>query len=363
MVCRAPCAVHGTSTSSTTTTTSRAVEVSKDDSHALKRSSGAAHIDAELQLLLRLLPPTVRAVLENHPDVETLVEVVMDLGRPPSARFPGGDVLLSDRAMTAEDLEQAVKQVGRFDGDNRSGIDSTLHRISCIRNRAGRVVGLTCRVGRAVPGAAELVRDLVLAGRSILLLGRPGVGKTTALREVCRIAADESRRRVVVVDTSNEIGGDGDVPHPSIGSARRMQVPRPEAQHDVMVEAVENHMPQVIVIDEISTLAECTAARTIAQRGVQLVGTAHGGRLENVIKNPSLADLVGGIQSVTLGDEEARRRGVQKSILERAAPPTFDVAVELEERGRWRVHLDVGGAVDAILAGGWSACVGGRGRT
>ncbi|GLC35861.1 hypothetical protein PLESTM_000376400 [Pleodorina starrii] len=353
----APCSAHGVSIGIATVTTA-AADAAEDDVPSIAQqpisdvSPSPVPLDPELKQLLQLLPPAVRSVLERRPDVEQLVEVVMDLGRPPSARFPHGDVDLSARPMTAEDLAQAVAQVGRFDGDNRAGINSTLHRISAIRNRAGRVVGLTCRVGRAVPGAAELVRDLVLAGHSVLLLGRPGVGKTTALREVCRIAADESRQRVVIVDTSNEIGGDGDVPHPSIGGARRMQVPRPEAQHAVMVEAVENHMPQVVVIDEISTLAECSAARTIAQRGVQLVATAHGGRLENVIKNPTLADLVGGIQSVTLGDEEARRRGVQKSVLERAAPPTFDVAVEMEERGRWRVHLDVGSAVDTILAGG-----------
>ncbi|GIL64841.1 hypothetical protein Vafri_18713, partial [Volvox africanus] len=324
-----------------------------DDQRSLRRSLSAPdEIDSELQLLIQLLPSAVRSVLEKRPDVGQLVEVVMDLGRPPTARFPHGDVILSSETIIAEDLSQVISQVGQFDGDNRAGINSTLHRISCIRNRAGRIVGLTCRVGRAVPGAAELVRDLVMSARSVLLLGRPGVGKTTALREICRIAADECRQRVVVVDTSNEIGGDGDVPHPSIGGARRMQVPRPEAQHAVMVEAVENHMPQMVVIDEVSTLAECTAARTIAQRGVQLVASAHGNILENVIRNPTLADLVGGIQSVTLGDEEARRRGVQKSILERAAPPTFDVVVEMEERGKWRVHLDVGAAVDTILAGG-----------
>ncbi|GIL98814.1 hypothetical protein Vretimale_4013, partial [Volvox reticuliferus] len=311
-----------------------------------------AEIDSELQLLFQLLPPDVRSVLKQRPDVGQLVEVVMDLGRVPTARFPHGDVVLSSETTTAEDLAQVISQVCQFDGDNRAGINSTLHRISCIRNRAGRIVGLTCRVGRAVPGAAELVRDLVMAARSVLLLGRPGVGKTTALREICRIAADECQQRVIVVDTSNEIGGDGDVPHPSIGGARRMQVPRPEAQHAVMVEAVENHMPQMVVIDEVSTVAECTAARTIAQRGVQLVASAHGNLLSNLIQNPTLSDLVGGIQSVTLGDEEARKRGVQKSILERAAPPTFDVVVEMEERGKWRVHLDVGAAVDTILAGG-----------
>ncbi|GLC40671.1 hypothetical protein PLESTM_001099900 [Pleodorina starrii] len=306
----------------------------------------------ELMKLVQLLPSSVRSALEDHPDMLELLEVVMDLGRPPLARFPSGDVKLSQQPITAEDLDFAVRQVGEFGGDNRAGIDRTLHRISCMRNRTGRIIGLTCRVGRAVKGSAQMVRDLVLSGASILLLGRPGVGKTTAIREVSRMLADECTKRVVIVDTSNEIGGDGDIPHAGIGRARRMQVAAPEAQHRVMIEAVENHMPQVIVIDEIGTAEECAAARTIAQRGVQLVATAHGNQMENVIKNPQLADLVGGIQSVTLGDEEAKRRGVQKSILERAAPPTFDVCIEMLERTKWRVHLDVGQAVDVVLAGG-----------
>ncbi|KAG2434063.1 hypothetical protein HXX76_007791 [Chlamydomonas incerta] len=308
----------------------------------------------ELMKLVQLLPASVRSALEDHPQMLELLEVVMDLGRPPLARFPGGDVKLSAAPITAEDLEFAVRQVGEFGGDNRAGIDRTLHRISCMRNRTGRIIGLTCRVGRAIKGSAQMVRDLVLSGASILLLGRPGVGKTTAIREVSRMLADECTKRVVIVDTSNEIGGDGDIPHSGIGRARRMQVAHPEAQHRVMIEAVENHMPQVIVIDEIGTAEECGAARTIAQRGVQLVATAHGNELENVIKNPQLADLVGGIQSVTLGDEEAKRRGVQKSILERAAPPTFDVCIEMLERTKWRVHMDVGQAVDMVLAGGES---------
>ncbi|KAF8054898.1 ycf45 [Scenedesmus sp. PABB004] len=301
--------------------------------------------------LVRLLPPSVRGALEGHARLYELLEVVMDLGRPPLARFPGADEPLSDAPVAQADLDYAVEQVGEFGGDNRAGIDATLHRISCLRNRSGRIVGLTCRVGRAIHGSAALVADLVGSGASVLFMGRPGVGKTTAIRELSRLLAEELERRVVVVDTSNEIGGDGDVPHAGIGRARRMQVPDPEVQHRTMIEAVENHMPQVVVIDEIGTEAEAAAARTIAQRGVQLVATAHGNELANLIKNPALCDLVGGIQSVTLGDDEAKRRGVQKSILERAAPPTFDVAVEMLERSRWVVYADVGGAVDALLAG------------
>ncbi len=209
----------------------------------------------------------------------------------------------------------------------------------------------TGSVGRAVKGTIGMSRDLVETGQSILMLGRPGVGKTTALREIARVLADELNKRVVIIDTSNEIAGDGDIPHSAIGRARRMQVARPELQHQVMIEAVENHMPEVIVIDEIGTELEAMAARTIAERGVQLVGTAHGNAIENLIKNPTLSDLVGGIQSVTLGDEEARRRRTQKTVLERKAPPTFQIAVEMLERQRWVVHESVADTVDTLLRG------------
>lgn len=309
----------------------------------------------EVHRLVQLLPFGVRSVLESHPNLLLLVEVVMDLGRPPLARFEENgcvtDFRLSDSPLTAEDIIAVCLAVGDFGGDNRAGIDGTLHRISAIRNRSGRVIGLTCRVGRAIPGSADLLADLVREGKSILLLGPPGVGKTTAIREISRMLADECLKRVVIVDTSNEIGGDGDIPHTGIGRARRMQVQLPELQHKVMIEAVENHMPETIIIDEIGTEQEAMACRTIAQRGVQLVGTAHGNELESLMKNPSLNDLLGGIDSVTLGDDEARRRGVQKSVLERQAPATFDVAVEMRSRTQWRVHLDVGHAVDQVLAG------------
>jgi stage III sporulation protein SpoIIIAA len=340
-----------TKTSSTQPPKKSGAAKKKSSPTSLPASLEAALID-EVLLLITLLPPQVREKLENDPRLGTLVEVVMDLGRPPLARFPSGDVKLSPDAVTEADIQYAVDACGDFGGDNRAGIDKTLHRISCIRNRAGKVVGLTCRAGRAIQGSAAMVADLATAGKSILLLGRPGVGKTTAIREISRLLADDCYKRVVIVDTSNEIGGDGDVPHPGVGGARRMQVSHPEQQHRVMIEAVENHMPEVIVIDEIGTEAEALAARTIAQRGVQLVATAHGNELENVMKNPSLNDLVGGITSVTLGDEEAKRRGVQKSILERGSPPTFDVAIEMESRDRWKVHLDVAYAVDQVLLGG-----------
>jgi stage III sporulation protein SpoIIIAA len=301
--------------------------------------------------LLAVLPVAVRQALAPPEARDSLLEVVLDLGRVPEARYPGRAVALATQPVERADLAAVVNQLGAFGGDNRAGIERTLHRISAIRNRTGEVVGLTCRVGRAVFGTVVMVRDLLDAGHSLLLMGRPGVGKTTALREIARVLADELDKRVIVIDTSNEIAGDGDIPHPAIGRARRMQVARPELQHQVMIEAVENHMPEVIVIDEIGTELEAQAARTIAERGVILVATAHGNELANLIKNPTLADLVGGIQSVTLGDEEARRRRTQKTVLERAAEPTFPLAVEMHARDRWLVHTDVARTVDALLRG------------
>ncbi|OCQ94123.1 single-stranded DNA-binding protein [Nostoc sp. MBR 210] len=308
-------------------------------------------IKDDLQKLLDILPQDLRQVLENHPQRDSLVEVVLDLGRRPEARFPNQAEYLSETPVTQAQIDDCIQRVGTFGGDNRAGIEQTLHRISAIRNRNGKIIGLTCRVGRAVFGTIGMIRDLVETGKSILMLGRPGVGKTTALREIARVLADELNKRVVIIDTSNEIAGDGDVAHPAIGRARRMQVAHPELQHQVMIEAVENHMPEVIVIDEIGTELEALAARTIAERGVQLVGTAHGNQIENLIKNPTLSDLVGGIQAVTLGDDEARRRGSQKTVLERKAPPTFEIAVEMLERQRWVVHESVADTVDTLLRG------------
>jgi stage III sporulation protein SpoIIIAA len=308
-----------------------------------------------LDVLLAVLPPRIsEAVAEagRQEGYDNLVEIVMDLGRKPEARFQSGEVPLVDREVDREDLAFVAERIGAFGGDNRAGIERTLHRISAIRNRSGEIVGLTCRVGRAVFGTIAIMRDLIESGQSVLLLGRPGVGKTTLLRETARVLADELHKRVVVVDTSNEIAGDGDIPHPAIGRARRMQVPTPTDQHGVMIEAVENHMPEVVVIDEIGTELEAMAARTIAERGVQLIGTAHGNTLENLMMNPTLADLIGGIQSVTLSDEEARRRGTQKSILERKAPPTFDTIIEIVDRDQVAVHNDVASTVDLILRGG-----------
>ena len=308
-------------------------------------------VQEEMERLLGVLPPRVRSTLEQEENLADLLEVVLDLGRLPEARFPSGDVLLDDREVTREDLEYLVEQIGDFGDDNRAGMERTLHRISAIRNRKGQVVGITCRAGRAVFGTIKVIEDLAFASKNILLLGRPGVGKTTMLREVARVLADNARKRVVIVDTSNEIAGDGDVPHPAIGHARRMQVATPTRQHGVMIEAVENHMPEVIIIDEMGTEEETAAARTIAERGVQLIATAHGNTLDNLILNPTLCDLVGGIQSVTLGDQEARYRGTQKTVLERKAPPTFDVVVEIQSWEQVAVHDGVAHVVDQWLRG------------
>ncbi|HAF11361.1 MAG TPA: AAA family ATPase [Chloroflexi bacterium] len=305
----------------------------------------------DLDAILDALPPDLCQRVRALADLNGLLEIVIDLGRIPEARFAGREEQLSHREVTAEDLAYVISRIGQFGGDNRAGIERTLHRISALRNRAGKVVGLTLRVGRAMYGTMEIIRDVVEAGKSILLLGRPGVGKTTLLREVARVLADDLGKRVVIVDTSNEIAGDGDIPHPGIGRARRMQVATPTLQHAVMIEAVENHMPEVIVIDEIGTEQEAVAARTIAERGVQLVATAHGNTLENLMLNPTLSDLIGGIQSVTLSDEEARRRGTQKSVLERKAPPTFQVLVEIQGYQKLAIYHDVAQTVDAVLLG------------
>lgn len=314
-------------------------------------SSCRDEVVSDLELFLGLLPLRMRNELSKHEEIRDLIEVVMDLGRKPLARFPSGDWTISEQPVKLEDLRHAISKVGEFSDDNRSGIDHSLHRISAIRNRKLQVIGLTCRVGRAVSGSAEIIRDLVEGGGSILVIGPPGAGKTTLIREIARMLADDQRKRVVIVDTSNEIGGDGDVPHSGIGRARRMQVPNVNMQHNVMIEAVENHMPETIIIDEIGTELEALAASTIAQRGVQLVGTAHGVTIESIIKNPSLQILVGGIESVTLGDEEAKKRKVQKTILERKGPPTFTCAVEMMSRSECRVHHRLDVTVDAILAG------------
>ncbi len=323
----------------------------KDETDVASEPSFLTLDDDGVFQLLDVLPAVVRERIERTAEIDRLIEIVLDYGRPAEVRYRNRVERYDDVIVTEHDLEAVIKQISEFGFDNRAGIERTLHRISCIRNRHGKVVGLTCRVGRALEGTIDIIDDIVRSGKSILILGRPGVGKTTKLREVARVLADEVGKRVIIVDTSNEIAGDGDVPHPGIGGARRMQVRQPSEQHQVMIEAVENHMPEVIVIDEIGNEAEALAARTIAERGVQLIGTAHGQTLENLMLNPSLADLIGGIQAVTLSDDEARRRGTQKTVLERKAPPTFDVLIELIDFDRLAVHRDVMKTVDVFLRG------------
>ena len=308
-------------------------------------------IDEDLDKLLDNLPFFIKEYLDNHPHKEKLIEIVMDLGRRPEARFTTGPEYISQKIISWQDIEYTTKRVSKFSNENRAGIERTLHRISCIRNRQFLINGLTCRVGRAIFGTICLARDLLESGQSILILGKPGVGKTTIIREIARVLSDEMEKRVIIVDTSNEIAGDSDIPHPGIGRARRMQVAQTDLQHQVMIEAVENHMPQVIIIDEIGTELEALAARTIAEKGVQLVGTTHGNCLENLIKNPPLSDLIGGIQYVTLSDDEAKRRGTQKSILERKAYPAFQIAIEINDQNLWTIHENVPQSIDLLLRG------------
>lgn len=306
-------------------------------------------ITDDLEVLLNILPDSIVQSVHKANQYDKLLEIILDLGRVPTARYVDAETILREQDISHEELAYVVERIGSFDADNRAGLERTLHRISAIRNRRGNVVGLTLRVGRAVYGTIDIIQDIIESGKSILILGRPGVGKTTLLREAARILAET--RRVIIVDTSNEIGGDGDVPHPAVGKARRMQVKVPTHQHEVMIEAVENHNPEVIVIDEIGRELEAQAARTIAERGVQLIGTAHGKTLENLLLNPTLSDLVGGIEAVTLSDEEARRRGTQKTVLERRAPPTFDVLIEIKSRDQFVIHADITEAVDTFLRG------------
>ena len=311
-------------------------------------------VNDDLDKLIENLPFFLQENLNQHPYKDQLIEIVLDLGRRPEARFISGPEYLSQKIISWQDIDYMTKRISKFSNENRAGIERTLHRISCIRNRQFLINGLTCRVGRAVFGTISVVRDLLESEKSILILGKPGVGKTTIIREIARVLADEMEKRVIIIDTSNEIAGDSDIPHSGIGRARRMQVAKTELQHQVMIEAVENHMPQVIIIDEIGTELEVLAARTIAEKGVQLVGTTHGNCLENLIKNPPLADLIGGIQYVTLSDDEAKRRGTQKSILERKAYPAFEIIIEINHQNSWTIHEDVKSSVDLFLRGNFT---------
>ena len=310
--------------------------------------------EEDLAKLLENLPFFIKQHVNNHIYKDKIIEIIIELGRRPEARFTSGPEYLSQKIISWQDIEYTTKRISKFSNDNRAGIERTLHRVSCIRNRQFLITGLTCRIGRAIFGTIALARDLLESGQSILILGKPGVGKTTIIREIARVLSDEMEKRVIIVDTSNEIAGDSDIPHPGIGRARRMQVAQTNFQHQVMIEAVENHMPQVIIIDEIGTELEASAARTIAEKGVQLVGTTHGNCLENLIKNPPLTDLIGGIQYVTLSDYEAKRRKTQKSILERKSYPAFQIAIEINEQNLWTIHENVIESIDLLLRGNFA---------
>ena len=305
--------------------------------------------DKDLDKLLANLPVFIKNRVNSHPQKEKIIEIIIDLGRRPEARFPNGPEYLSQKVISWQDIDYITKRISKFSDENRAGIEFTLHRISCIRNRQFLITGLTCRIGRAVFGSICLARDLLESGQSILVLGKPGIGKTTIIREMSRVLSDEMNKRVIIIDTSNEIAGDSNIPHSAIGKARRMQVSQANLQHQVMIEAVENHMPQVIIIDEIGTELEALAVRTIAEKGVQLIGTTHGNCLENFIKNPSLVDLIGGIQYVTLSDEEAKRRKTQKSVLERKTYPTFSIVIEINDQNSWTIYENVQESIDLLL--------------
>ena len=308
----------------------------------------------DLEKLIENLPVFLQKYLNQHPYKDQLIEIILDLGRRPEARFITGSEYLSRKIISWQDIDYMIKRISKFSNENRAGIERTLHRISCIRNRQFLINGLTCRIGRAIFGTISVIRDLLESEKSILILGKPGVGKTTIIREIARVLADEMEKRVIIIDTSNEIAGDSDIPHSGIGRARRMQVAKTELQHQVMIESFENHMPKVIIIDDICTDLEVLASRTIAEKGVQLVGTTHGNCLENLIKNPPLANLIGGIQYVTLSDDEAKRRGTQKSILERKAYPAFEIIIEINHQTTWTIHENVKNSVDLFLRGNFT---------
>ena len=317
-------------------------------------------VSNEIDPLLSLLPADIASSLDGHE--EHLSDIQLDKGRRPLAWSAGQRVFLGDeqRLVSAFELESIVSSLGGFGSDNRAGLEAQLHRISAIRNRADTIIGLTMRVGRHVEGNAAMIADILYRDDvSILFLGEPGSGKTTIVREATRLLAE--LHNVLIVDTSNEIAGDGDVPHPCVGLARRLQVRSLADQCSVMIEGVQNHTPEVMVIDEIGRPEEVEAARTCKMRGVRMIASAHGD-LRKLIKNKQLKGLVGGIEVVTLGDEaakaEAKRHGAPAGAMskvksQRAGPPIFDVIVELQRGAlhEWRIVMDCADAVDRILDG------------
>jgi len=302
----------------------------------------------DFNVLLHSLPSSITDYIV---DPDNLIEIVVDLQRPVELRFSDDSFIELKTIGTEYLIEEILNEMSEPGVDNRCGLNETLHRISVIQNKNLDIVGMTIRIGKPYVGNAILIADLLEDKKNILLIGPPGRGKTSILREASNILSSELLKRVVIVDTSNEIAGEGNVPHRAVGRSRRLQVPKTKAQHDVMIEAVENHNPHTIIIDEVSTSEEGLAAQTIAQRGVQILATVHGHTLNDLIQNKSLASMVGGINKVTLSDDTARARGCQKTALEREFQPPFDCVVEINAFDEVAVHHNVNESVDAILNG------------
>lgn len=315
----------------------------------------------EAENLLALLPPEFQ--LDNHVNRADLMEVVLDIGRRPFAWVNGERHFLGTHndglVVSRQHLDDIVRPL-HFGADNRAGINGSLHRISAVRNRDDDIVGLTLRVGRYIAGNSIMIAD-ILAGMphaSILICGEPGSGKTSIIRDAARFLAE--RNSLLIIDTSCEIGGSGDVPHHCIGLSRRMQVKSVKDQAQVMVECVQNHTPAVMVIDEIGRKAEVQAALTCKERGVRIIASAHG-NMPGLVRNQALCDLVGGIEAVTVGDttarQEAKRRRkkmASKIQAQRRGPPIFDVIIEVK-RGvlhEWHIVSKSADAVDSILRDG-----------
>jgi len=248
----------------------------------------------DLISLIIVFPDFVQIPLKTYRTNSKLMEIIFDIVKYPEARFTSGVVILAPRIICKQDMYFVLKKITTFNVKNRAGINKTLHGISCLKNREDQIIGLTCRVGRSIIGFTNKIRDILLHDKSILILGKPGSVKTKIIREIARIFSNELQKQVAIVDTSNEIVGDNDVPHVVVGRARRLQVKKFNLQHQVLIEVVENHMPEVLIIDEISTETETLSARTIAERGVQLIATAHGNSLVNLVKNLVLVNLIGG---------------------------------------------------------------------
>jgi hypothetical protein len=308
-------------------------------------------IKNNLEKMLSIFPDRIKSTLLKHPEKLKLIEITIDLGKIPQARFFSHYEYVSSTAINNSEISKIINSLTKFNNDNRTGINKTLHRISCIKNKDGIIVGLTCRIGRNISGGITIIRDLLETKKSILLLGQPGSGKTTIIREIANILSSENDKRVIVIDNANEIGGGNDITHNGIGYSRRMQVETNKVPEKTMIEAVENHTPEVIIIDEIGTQREAETTQTIAERGVQLIATAHGYFLLNLLKNPTLSQLVGGLEYVTLGDEEAKKRNSKKTIIERKGLSTFEIIIELKANNFCVIYENSELAIDRILKG------------